>query len=465
MTLTDDQPTADAWDACCNTLNRSPIDRFEAAVTLEAHIGFPAGEALEMSRRFAEQRRFAGRAAPHVAPGSSPGLSHNDAALAVGTLSDATIDDRKSIRADRMRVFGEVVFMVSVLTIGFWVSSLANELGIQRVDHAWRVALPVSLGAQWFFRRRYLSGEEGLGRLRRELPIAGVVLATVAVLGAIGGGWLGAVLALLWSSGFLIARRGWWLPQFAVLVALIVAHHFGIASDVLLVGGATLAVVASIVAVATSVATVRSASPWHAGLIAACVGGGLGALLVVEPEFVWSVRVPLPILTVIPSLLGSFWGAAHMSSLWDVLPAKLRASSLSSSSGSAASRVVRHLVLASVARIVALTLVGSTVVLWWAGQKQHLSFGDTTKRLLFAHAVLAVAGLCVSLLEGFGRSGQALFCVSLGLVSALFGAQWNLATFPPASRIVLAAVVTTVSSMAFLMTHVHEPARSIAAGV
>ncbi len=361
------------------------------------------------------------------------------------------------------RLFGEVVFMVSVLMVGFWVSSMADELGLKAVDHAWRIALPASLGAQWFLRRRYLSGEQGLGRLRREIPVAGVVLAVVAASGFWGEGWLGAVLGLLWSSGFLIARRGWWLHQFVVLVTMIVAHRLGVSSTWLLVGAAFAASGAALLGVSTSVVTPRKASPWHSGLLAGAVGSGLGALLVVEPEFVWSVTVPLPILTVVPSLLGSLWGAANMSSLWAILPNHLGSTPLSNASGSAAGKAVRRLVLSSVARILLFTFAGSIAVLWWADRGQHP--GTTTQRLLLAHALLAVAGLCVSLLEGYGRSGQALTCVMLGVGFAMIGPRWDVAAFPPASRILLAAAVTTLSSLALVLLQVRDPARSIAAGI
>lgn len=445
-----------AWLACSTVLRRAPIDRFEAAVTLEAHHGLAAAQALALGRRFAEQGRFsnvsdcsAGADGRHAAAdGGAPGADRGPH----GTRPD-----------EAMRLFGEVVFMVSVLVVGFWVSSMAGELGPATVDHAWRIALPASLGAQWFLRRRYLAGEQGLGRLRRELPVAGLVLLIVGLSGFVGEGWLGAVLGILWSAGFLIARRGWWPHQFAALAAVIVAQRLGMSSRPLLVTAAALVVVASLVGVATSVPTSRKASPWHSGLLAGAVGCGLGAILVVEPEFVWSVRVPLPILAVIPALLGSLWGAAHMSALWEVLPADLRATPLSVSSGSAAGSAVRRLVLSSLARILALTLVGSAVVLWWAQRAQHP--GTTTQRLLLAHAVLAVAGLCVSLLEGYGRSGQALCCVLSGVGLALLGPRWHVVSFPPASRILLAAVITMGMSMLFLLHQIRDPGRSIAAGI
>ncbi len=454
-TPVDDESIDAYWFACTRVLGRRPIDRFEAAVTLEAHDGLAAGHALAVGRRFAEQGRFA------AVGGVLATLEIDGSSTGTGLIEVVTVEESKPDNVKRL--FGEVVFMVSVLMVGFWVSSMADELGLAAVDHAWRIALPASLGSQWFLRRRYLSGEQGLGRLRRELPVAGVILAVVGVAGFLGEGWLGAVLGLLWSAGFLIARRGWWLQQSVILVAMIVAHPLGVPSAWLLVVSAIIAVGAALIGVATSTVTLRKASPWHAGLLAGAVGSGLGALLVVEPEFVWSVTVPLPILTVLPSLLGSLWGAANMSSLWAILPGHLRSTPLSTSSASAAGKAVRRLVLSSVSRIVLLTFAGSAAVLWWAHRAEHPS--STTQRLLIAHALLAVAGLCVSLLEGYGRSGQALFCVMLGVSFALIGPRWNLGSFPPASRILLAATVTMVSSLSLVLLQLRDPARSIAAGI
>lgn len=455
QSVDDDDFVERAWAACNGVLQRAPIDRFEASVVLEAHHGVPAAQALALGKRFAAQQRFV-HAARGTAQRFPPEIS--------GRASKPTwLSLKREMPESATRVLGEVVFMISVLIIGFWVSSMASELGVASVDHAWRIALPASLGAQWFLRRRYLSGEQGLGRLRREIPIAAIVLITVGVAGFLGEGWLGAVLGIIWSAAFLVARRGWWLQQFLVLVFAILAHRIGVSGTPLLVGAAGLAMAAALVGVRTSAHTSRNASPWHAGWLAAGVGAGLGALLVVEPEFVWSVRVPLPILTVVPSLLGSLWGAAHMSSLWDLLPSQLRSSPLSPSSGTAAGRAIRKLVLSAVFRVVLLTLIGSTLVLWWAARVQHP--GPTTRRLLLAHALLAVAGLCVSLLEGFGRAGQALLCVGAGVLLALVGPHWHFVSFPPASRILLAAVATTVTSLGLLLLQLRDPARSIAAGI
>ena len=451
---------SDAWQLCVGTLERTPIDRFEAAVTLEAHHGFSAAEALAFGRHFAKAGQIA---QPFSAP--KPALLITKFGTNQGHRE---FESRKERELKLRRLFGEVVFIVSVLMVGFWVSSMSNELGIGPVDHAWRIALPVSLGAQWFLRRRYLSGEDGLGRLRREPLVAAAVLGLVGLFGFAGASWIGSVLALLWSAGFLVARRGWWLPQFAVLVAAINVQHFLGNPKPLLVGIAVAVVIVALVAVLTSQETDRNASPWHSGVLAAGVGAGLGSLLVVEPEFVWAVRIPLPILTVLPSLLGSVWGAAHVSSLWKVLPDRLRATSLSSSSGAAAGRVVRRLILTSIVRVVLLTAVGSTGVLWWASRANEQ--GHITDRLLAAHAVLAVAGLCVSLLEGFGRAGLALSCVLFGLFAALRGPTWvgslvHIKNFEPGTHLLVAAIVTMSTSLIFLLIQIRDPARSIAAGI
>jgi hypothetical protein len=253
----------DAWQLCVGTLGREPIDRFEAAVTLEAHHGFPAAEALSFGRRFAQSG--------HIA--NAPQDAMRPLSLSGSLSTQKTLKPRKTRKTEAQRnlevgrLFGEVIFIISVLMVGFWVSSMTKELGIGPVDHAWRIALPVSLGAQWFLRRRYLSGEDGLGRLRREPVVAAAVLLIVAVLGFVGARWIGSVLALLWSAGFLVARRGWWLPQFAVLVAAINVQRLVSDPKPLLVGIAIAVVVFALIGVLTSPETDRKASPWHAGLL------------------------------------------------------------------------------------------------------------------------------------------------------------------------------------------------------
>ena len=89
------------------------------------------------------------------------------------------------------------------------------------MDRAWRLALPVSLGAQWLLRRRYLSGADGLGRLRREPWIA---LPGLAMLGAMAfvrpGGLLAVSLTTIWVGGFILTRRGWG-PLFGLALILV----------------------------------------------------------------------------------------------------------------------------------------------------------------------------------------------------------------------------------------------------
>jgi hypothetical protein len=118
--------------------------------------------------------------------------------------------------------------------------------------------------------------------------------------------------------------------------------------------------------------------------------------------------------------------------------------------------------------VVLLTTIGSVLVVVWASNGKQS--GHITDRLLAAHAVLAVAGLCVSLLEGFGRAGLALSCVLFGLFAALRGPSWfgsafHIKSFQPGTHLLVAAIVTMTSSLIFLLIQIRDPARSIAAGI
>ncbi len=440
----------DAIARCRATLGRIPADRFEAAVVLEAFHGMAAAEALRLGAAVITSLR-------------------SDDVRAVATVeSVVVVADTEA----RNRLFlGEMAFVASVLLVGFWISRLSHDFGNDAVERGWRSALPITLGLQWVLRRRYLAGDDSLGRLRREPAALAAALVFAAVVGLVVGGSLGGILATLWTAGFVIARRGWWLPQLVVLLGAIAIQTMLGHPLVVLLSCTFIALAAAVRALLTTEKTDRQPGPWITAMWAGLLGAGLGALLVVEPEFIWadslgssSHKVPpfLSMLTVVPSLLGSLWGAHRMASLWDRLPRELLERRVSARSATAGSGSVTTLFLGSLLRIAVCCVGLSSMLVAWV-VLSDLPVGITV-RLLVAHAVLGVAGLCVSLLEAFGRAGRALSCVVGGVALAL--ALPLIWTDPPAAlRILTAALCTAILSTILVLRLVREPARTIVLGV
>jgi hypothetical protein len=378
---------------------------------------------------------------------------------------------------------GDLGFVVGVLMTGLWVAELAAMLGDRTVDIAWRVALPISLGAQWFLRRRYLGGPDGTGRLRRELGRCGIALLTVATVMIAVPDWgpLAAGLTLLWIGGFLVARHGWGLPFGAALILMTIGLTAGVDPRVLLWTSAVAAVAIGGIALARTPVSIRLPGPIGRAVPAALIGAALGVLLVLEPRFPWSARGVLPTLTVIPALIGSLWGGVHMSRLWDVLPPSLARASLGGSDAEPG-RLLRSLWRGALLRLVlgagigsasvmAVALIGSEWVFAGATSSGTASTASTVgdgqrivAALLGAHAVLAVAGLVIALLEAFGRWGWGLAAAASGCTVALAIDLADGHPFPGV-RILLAAAVALAVGTPVLVALLREPARTLAVGM
>lgn len=436
------RPDDELTEVLGTRLGRAPHDRLEAAVVLEAWGGLPAEEALAAAAAVASRTD------------AYPDASHG-AAVAV-PLDTAP--------PDRSLVMGDVGFVVGVLFVGFWISSLTGTFGVLAVDRAWRVALPFGLGAQWFLRRRYLAGPDGLGRLRREPGVLALFLACLVPMALVNpGGRLAVELTCIWVGGFVLTRRGWGLQYGVALVAGALVLHAGIPAKVIVAGAAVVAVVGGAVAVGTSPLSDRRPGPWRRALPAGLVGAGMGLLLVVEPRFFWAARGVVPALTVVPSLVGSLWGGLHMTRLWDVLPQVLVGTSVRRRGQTRIGALTSRLLVQSLLRLAVGSAALSSLVLGYlvvTGQSRRIM-----STLLLAHAVLAAAGLTVALLEAFGRWAWALTAAFGGVTVALLVELATPGELAPGVLILVGAVVCSILSTPPLVSLLREPDRTIAAAL
>jgi hypothetical protein len=430
---------ASDWTFTDRHLRRPTQDNLEAAVVLEAWGGIAPGEAFGLPPTRSEP----------VAESFGPRSVRSDpldAALALGDLG----------------------FVAGILGMGFYLSSLSGELGPRTVDIAWRIALPVSLAMQWAMRRRYLSGADGLGRLRNDPRVLGVVLAAMALCLPIRpGGWLAACLIGIWVGGFVLTRLGWGVVFGIALLAGAGILAAGASATPVLAVLAALAVGAAAYGVHREAPSDRLPGGRERGVVAGLIGAGVGGILVLEPRFLWNGRPALVAVTVVPALLGSVWGGWHMGKLWKVLPEALVQQRFDPSpSGSAPGviHVVRSLLSGAVVRLVVGAVVCSAPIVAWAASGAGPL--DDVWALLGAHLLLGLAGLVVSLHEAFDRWGTALLAVGLGCLACVVV---NVADphhhLVPGSRIAIGALVVIVAAGPALLRVVSNPARTLSARV
>lgn len=424
------------WEFADDHLGRPTQDALEAAVVLEAWGGVAPGEAFLTTTQPDRMRSDAFR--PRV------------------------------VRADPLDpslALGDIGFVAGILGMGFYLSTLTGELGARSVDIAWRVALPLSLALQWAIRRRYLSGSDGLGRLRNDPRVLSVVLGAMALCVPIRpGGWLAACLVGIWVGGFVITRLGWGLAFGAALLVGAGVLRAGVSPRVVLPILTALALTTATVGVRRCRPSERLAGGRDRAIVAGLIGAGVGGILVLEPRFLWDGRAALVAVTVVPALLGSVWGGWHMGKLWKVLPEALVTQRFSAQPDGAPITVVRALLGGALGRVVLGASVGSVPILVWAASGAG-PINDVWA-LLVAHLLLGVAGLAVSLLEAFDRWGTALSAAAVGCVACVVVNVLDPAhDLVPGSRIGIGALVVIVVSSPGLLRLVTHPARTLAARV
>ena len=423
------------WDFTDRHLERPTQDPLEAAVVLEAWGGVAPGEAFGLT---------SAARPPQEAP-FRPRVVRSDP-------------------LDPSLALGDIGFVAGVLGMGFYLSTLTNELGAHSVDMAWRLALPLSLAIQWAIRRRYLSGSDGLGRLRNDPRVLGIVVAVMSLcLPFRPGGWLAGCLIGIWVGGFVITRLGWGLVFGVTLLGGAGVLRAGVSPRLVLPMLTVLALATASLGVGRRRPSERLAGGKERALAAGLIGAGVGGVLVLEPRFLWDGRAALVAITVVPALLGSVWGGWHMGKLWKVLPEALVRQPFATAGG-ASITVVRALLAGALARVILGASLGSVPIAAWAASGAGPV--DDVWALLIAHLCLGVAGLAVSLLEAFDRWGTALLAVAAGCVACvvvnLLDPSHDLV---PGSRIGIGAIVVIATCGPALLTLVANPARTLAARV
>ena len=466
-------------------LGRPPQDALEAAVVLEAWAGVPAQQALETARALmpaSPAEPLVSAAAP-VTVKCPPGLALEGAA-----------------------------FLVTVVAIALWAEPLSAALGVDAVERSLRIALPLTVALQSALHVRHLGRPSGLtGLADRGGALVGGAFAIVLVLALALGqpGLLAGLLTVTWTGGTILIRRGWALGY---CVPVLAAVPLLLAGAPALIAVAAVAVATALgVAWALRTTATGTAAPgrWSRTLGAGLCGGGVGLLLVADPSVSWATGAAAA-LALLPSATGALWAGRYLWKLAGAFPHALaglpacaaqvhpaprggqpgaevrgrrrptwiaarrerdgRASwpleAGAETRGRSGSRLLGAFrsdrgglqsplatVLVALARYVALTVAGSTVLLALAPLGEGVG-------VLAAFGAVALATLLVGLLESLGRPSVAALGVAAGLVGLVLVRLVGL-PFPGAAMLAggMLALVVLVPGVLVLLV---RPARTLA---
>lgn len=414
-------------------LGRPPQDLLEAAVVLEAWGGVPSEAALALDPAILP---------PCVTPEERTGWEA------------AEDEGRRSVVAEA------VGLLVAIVAVATWAGPLSRQLGATTLEHALRVALPLTLGLQWMVRSRYLGRPGGLRCLAEErgrvLLVAVTVLLALALVPRAGP--LAAVLVLIWVGGTLLARRGWELLYAALVAgeALALGAHTPAARSLLVLA----AVVVCLCAIA--VATTRGPLPETPGRLRRALAAGgigllLGCLLVGDQSLGWGVHGAFPGLALAPSVIGGLWGGYHLWQFHAAVPRALRGLPLAQASARIPGGPAMRILMGSLARLVGATTVLSLLVLA-AGPWTR---GADRAGLFVAFGSAALVCLFVGLHESLGYVRWAFAAAIVALVVELAIDRWVHAP-PPGLALSVAGAVGALVALAPLLRRLRSPGRMLA---
>lgn len=372
-------------------LGRPAQDALEASIVLEAWGGLRGASRFEL-----------GAAVIDIGSGDRPLARPTDSSLSLGSAGS------------RANSVGLVLSLVAII---IWMVPASAVLAESALERAWHVALPLTLGTQWFISRRYLAGADGLGRLRNALPtfLAVLLMATGgAAIIARSEAVLAGALVLTWVSSVVFVRRGWGGVYAAIVFVAAAGLWLGVPLAADLASMTTVIALGLFAALLTAPSSARAATTCQRALPAAVVGAGVGYLFVLATQAASSPHAALPILALLPSLMGTMWGGRHLERLWQVVPATLvikpvRLRAQTKLTGVAGSVCIGALVRAAGA--ISFLSLAITSAAGAAGTPM-----DDVALVLIALGAVAIMAAVSSLLEGLGHATSAIVVVAAACV-------------------------------------------------
>ena len=389
-------------------LRRVPADALEAAVVLEASAGIAPDRALDLGRATVKAARHASRER-----GLLPAAAHRIA------LNDDTVTAR----------------LVALLA---FIALLAS-LGAHAVG-AWRAAMVVGFALQGLLFRRYVTGQDRLGIIRR-YPLGAlttvVVAAGFATLIA-GNKMLAAALLAIWIGGIAIAERGWtriYVGLAAVIAIGRITRYLSLNDAAIIAVCAVSAIV--VVAVLTSAPSNLRPCSWSRAIFSSTVASGFGLLIWLLPVRWAHLSPSVAAVPLVLALIGSTWAASHLNGLWHFAPRVFAETEINENAAETARGVVHEVFGGAAVRLCG-TWVAALIVILALTVFTSLRPGVTDAlelmMLLFTITTLAVE---TALLDTFQHPSAALVAVVIAVGTAL-------ALGPLASRTVVIAIGTIV---------------------
>ncbi|WCB95090.1 hypothetical protein DSM104299_03832 [Baekduia alba] len=415
-------------------LGREPQDLLEAAVVLEAWAGMPAQAALAA----ASATMPAALAAAQPSVGRLPRGGERDGVLADGAA-----------------------FLLTVVAIACWAAPLTTSVGLQAVERALVLALPLTLALQRALGSRFLDRPQGIAQLARHrlLLLAGAVAVVALPALALGtGGLLAGLLTVTWTGGTVLIRRRW--PAVYVLIILL-------ATAAMLSGAPALEVVAAAAAATLLAAAValrpspavarRSLGAGEPVAVAGAIGVGLGVMLVLDRTVSWTDGA-VPALALIPSTLAALLAGHHLRHLELAIPKALSGVAVDGTGTRRLGRCPTRVLLGALGRLLALSAALSAPLLWlspWLGGSARGA------GVLTGFALVALASMLVGLLESLGRGRWALVAVVCG--AAAEAAVWLGDVDPfPGAGLVVGGLVVALLVLPVVVARLRRPATTLA---
>ena len=417
-------------------LGRPPQDVLEAAVVLEAWVGIPAARALD---------------AGHHIIGSTIGTRRPSTAV----LPPATRTEGLALEA--------IAFIAAMIAIACWAAPLSDALGVQPVKQALLIALPLTVGLQWGVNSRYLSRPRGtvhLGRHTLALALlAGALIVSLAIAFRLSG-LIAGLLAVMWTGGTILISSRLADGYMGLVLLATTGIYAGLPAVAVLAGAAAATTVIVILTVTITVKhdeATHKPGRWSRVGMAAAIGLGIGALLVVDRSIDWSLGA-VPALGLLPSTIASFWGGSYLWRFQDVLPRAIAGIPVSGNSVRGTARVPLVLLLGAIGRLAFLTAALSLILVFGAQL-----FGVTVSgaSVLAGFGLVALATLLVGLLEAVGRGPLALSALIVAVMVELVVSRWDDGSVPGVGMIAGAAVVVALTVPTALVA-LSRPATTLA---
>jgi hypothetical protein len=368
-------------------LGRRPRDVLEATVVLEAWTGRPARAAMSAARNL---------------------VSLDGPPLRALSSSDPFADsERSSVIAEGLTL------VLLIISIAAWAGPISRNLGPDVLTHAIRIALPLAIAFQWGLRSRYLGRPHGLACLARDgIWMWGVLLVVIDAPLVLFGAW-GAVAAMLvpiFVGGTVLTRRGWGLIYAGVLVVGTVAMGQGLSPDVTLALLTAITLLMCVVAIRSSgrTRTDERSGTIDRALTAALVGGAMGVLLVGDPTVSEGVHGTYPSITLLPSVIGCYWGGYYLWNFFDAVPRGMRGVTLERAGRVALSDPAMSIFIGALVRLIVAVTVLSGLVIALADVFNGL-FGQSDALTVFiAFGAIGTLSMLIGLLESFALQSAAL---------------------------------------------------------